>query len=391
MDCCLNSIKPVYKSRFVQGNLFSRHYNRKSLRKGVADMADTKAMIALSGGVDSSVAAHLILKQGISCVGATMQLRPAEAGCGAGKDIADARSVAEGLGIPYYVFDFQQDFQELVIEGFAKSYEAGLTPNPCIGCNRYLKFDRLLEQALALGCDYIVTGHYAQVEQDPKSGRYLLKKAVDTAKDQSYFLYGLTQHQLAHTLLPLGSFTKERIREIAQELGLVNAKKHDSQDICFIPDGDYKAFLEAYRGKTYPHGNFLDETGKVVGTHGGTVGYTLGQRKGLGLAMGAPVYVCAKDMQANTVTVGPNEALYHKSLLAADWNWFPFPALESPMRVLAKVRSRQAEQPATAYPEKDGRVRIEFDDAQRAITPGQAVVLYHGDYVIGGGTITEVL
>lgn len=354
-------------------------------------MSDSKALIALSGGVDSSVAAHLILQQGFSCIGATMKLRPSEAGCGSEKDIEDARSVAERLGIPFHVFDFQGEFRSMVIDRFVHSYEAGLTPNPCITCNRYLKFDRLLACALQLDCNYIVTGHYAQVVRSAKNGRYLLKKAADSAKDQSYFLYSLTQYQLAHTLLPLGGYTKEHIREVAQELGLINAKKHDSQDICFIPDGNYKAFLETYTGKSYPKGNFLDTSGNVVGTHCGAVGYTLGQRKGLGLAMGTPVYVCRKDMQANTVTVGSNDTLFHKALRAGDWNWFPFPALDAPIRVSAKVRSRQIEQPATAYPEDNGTVRIVFDAAQRAITPGQAVVLYDGDLVVGGGTITEVL
>ena len=248
-----------------------------------------------------------------------------------------------------------------------------------------------MEQALALDCEYIVTGHYARIARDPATGRYLLYKAADSAKDQSYFLYALTQQQLARIRFPLGSFTKGQIRGIASEQGFINAKKRDSQDICFVPDGDYAAFLRRHTGKTYPSGNYLDVQGNVVGKHSGAVNYTLGQRKGLGIAMGQPVYVCAKDMQANTVTVGPNDALFHSTLLAKDWFFFPFDSLAEPIRVKAKTRSRMIEQPATVYPEENGYCRVVFDEPQRAITPGQAVVLYDGDLVVGGGTITTVI
>ena len=361
-------------------------------------MDQKSALIAMSGGVDSSVAAHLTQQAGFHCLGATMRLYDnqilgleQESTCCSLDDVEDARSVAHRLGMPFYVFNFTETFRQQVMDKFVRCYECGLTPNPSIDCNRYLKFEHFLRRAKELGCDYIVTGHYARIEKDEASGRYLLKKALHTDKDQSYVLYSLTQDQLSHILFPLGSLEKTQVRQIAQEQNFLNARKKDSQDICFVPDGDYMAFMERYMRKAYPAGNFLDLTGKVVGTHKGAVGYTLGQRKGLGLAMGAPVYVCGKDMDKNTVTVGPNEALFSRTLRANDWNWFPFPELTGPIRVLAKTRYRQLEQPATVFPEENGYARVEFDAPQRAITPGQAVVLYDGDIVIGGGTITEVL
>lgn len=351
-----------------------------------------KALIGMSGGVDSSVAAYLTKEAGFDCIGATMKLYTGEieGSCCSLDDVEDARSVAFRMGIPFYVFNFSRDFEEQVMDRFVRCYQTGLTPNPCIECNRHLKFDRFLRRARELGCEYIVTGHYAQIAQ-LESGRFCLQKAVDEGKDQTYFLYALTQEQLRHTRFPLGRLTKVQARAIAEEQGFINARKRDSQDICFVPDGDYMAFLERYTGQKSVPGNFLDESGKVVGQHRGAAGYTLGQRKGLGLAMGVPVYVCGKDMAANTVTVGPNEALYHKALIADDWNWMTIEALTQPMRVKAKARSRMTEQTATVYPMENGCARVEFDGPQRALTPGQAVVLYDGDLVVGGGTITEVL
>lgn len=361
-------------------------------------MTNSKALIGMSGGVDSSVAALLMLREGFECIGATMRLYNNEdigqeetKTCCTLEDVEDARVVARRMGIPHYTFNFRDDFEENVIRRFVRQYEQGLTPNPCIDCNRYLKFEHLLRRAMELGCDYVVTGHYAQIRQDPVTGRFLLLKAVDGDKDQTYFLYTLTQHQLAHTRFPLGSLTKSQVRAIAAEHGFVNARKRDSQDICFVPDGDYVEFLERYTGKKYPAGSFLDLQGKVVGTHRGAVAYTTGQRRGLGLAMGAPVYVCGKDMAANTVTVGPSEALFHGSLEAGDCNWIPFPALTKPMRVTARIRHTRADQPATVTPLPDGRIRVDFDTPQRAITPGQAVVLYQDDLVLGGGTIEAPL
>lgn len=357
-------------------------------------MEKKKALIGMSGGVDSSVAAWLMLREGFECVGATMRLYDGnqdDSTCCGLDDVEDARMVAHRLGIQHYVFNFKEAFEDKVIRKFVSCYECGLTPNPCIDCNRHLKFDRLLQRALELGFDYVVSGHYAQIRQDPESGRYLLYKAADHAKDQTYFLACLDQYQLSHIQFPLGGLTKPEVRKIAEENGFVNARKRDSQDICFVPDGDYASFLARYTGKTYPAGDYLDLQGNVVGRHKGAVCYTKGQRKGLGLAMGTPVYVCKKDMRSNTVTVGPNEALFSPALRANDWNWYPFSELTQPMSVTVKTRHSQQEQPATVYPEENGFARVEFDSPQRAVTPGQAVVLYDGDLVVGGGTITEAL
>ena len=340
-------------------------------------MDHRSALIGMSGGVDSSVAAWLMLQQGYRCQGATMRLFE--------NTEDDALSVCQRLGIPFHVLDNRDFFRDTVMADFVRCYEAGLTPNPCILCNRKIKFDLFLQQARELGCENIVTGHYARIRQE--NGRYLIYKAADTAKDQSYFLYALTQDQLAHARFPLGELTKTEVRRIAEEQGFINARKSDSQDICFVPDGDYFSFLQRFTGKTYESGDFLDLNGAVVGKHKGAVGYTLGQRKGLGLAMGAPVYVCGKDMACNTVTVGPNEALFTKELTARDWNWIAFPALLEPIRCKAKARSRMTEQTATVYPMENGLAKVVFDEPQRAITPGQAVVLYDGDTVLGGGTI----
>ena len=355
------------------------------------------ALIAMSGGVDSSVAAYLMLQQGYECQGTTMRLyRNADIGlnqfhtCCSQQDIDDASEVAFQLDIPYEVLDFTPDFKEQIIGKFVRVYESGGTPNPCIDCNRYMKFDKLLRAAQEKGLYYVVTGHYAQIAYDGAAGRWLLKKAADSSKDQSYVLYMLTQEQLAHIQFPLGGRTKAEVRALAERLHFVNARKHDSQDICFVPDGDYTAFLERYTGKQYPAGDFLTEDGIVVGRHRGAVRYTIGQRKGLQLAMGTPVYVCGKDMAANTVSVGPESSLYADTLIAEDMNWISVPRLEKPMRVKARTRYRQAEQWATAYPQDGDAVRLVFDEPQRAMTVGQAVVLYDGDTVVGGGTIMRI-
>ncbi len=356
-----------------------------------------RALIAMSGGVDSSVAACLMQQAGYDCTGITMRLTHNETlgqsgyqTCCSEKDIEDAAEVAFAMDIPYEVLDFTADFREKIIEKFIRVYEMGGTPNPCIDCNRTMKFDKMLDFAREHGLDYVVTGHYARIEQDPATGRWLLKKALYTDKDQSYVLYNLTQEQLAHVRLPLGALHKSEVREIAEQQHFINARKHDSQDICFVPDGDYEKFMEDFTGKHYPAGDFLDEAGRKVGTHKGAVRYTIGQRKGLGLAMGAPVYVCAKDMQANTVTVGPENSLFDRIVYAEEANWIAIPALTAPLRVTARTRYHQVEQAATVYPAGEDRFRLEFDEPQRAPTPGQAVVLYQGDVVLGGGTIVQV-
>lgn len=351
-----------------------------------------KALVAMSGGVDSSVAAFLSKQAGFDCIGVTMKLFQnkdvginRERTCCSLNDVEDARSVARRMGIPYYVFNFSSDFKNQVIGRFIAAYESGATPNPCIDCNRYLKFDRLFQRARELGCEAVVTGHYARIEM--QNGRYVLKKALDRSKDQSYVLYSLTQEQLAHVRFPLGELSKSEVRSIAEAQGFCNAEKPDSQDICFVPDGDYAAFLERYIGKRYPSGDVLDLSGQVIGQHRGAVRYTIGQRKGLGLTLNEPVYVCRKDMAANTVTVGPEQALFSQELWADDMNWISIDRLPKPMRVYAKIRYRQTEQPATVYPDENGKIRILFDKPQRAVTAGQAVVLYDCDTAVGGGII----
>ncbi|MDR2618849.1 MAG: tRNA 2-thiouridine(34) synthase MnmA [Treponema sp.] len=364
-----------------------------------------KAVIAMSGGVDSSVAAALMVAEGYNCIGVTLKLvdgndaGPGESGlrksCGSRTargccslaDVNDALQVADRLGMPHYVLNFTGPFRNEVIRRFIETYEQGGTPNPCIDCNRYIKFERLLFRAYELDYDLLVTGHYARSEKDAASGRYLLKKALDAKKDQTYVLYTLTQEQLAHTFFPLGELTKSRVREIAAEYGFINARKQDSQDICFVPDGDYGAFMERFTGKQYPEGDIINTEGKVIGRHRGIVRYTLGQRRGLGVAAQEPVYVTAKNIAANTVTLGPESALYTKSLTANSINLVACERIDRPLRVTVKTRYLQEEKRAVAEQTGPDELRLEFDEPQRAITPGQAAVLYDGDIVVGGGTI----
>ncbi len=355
-------------------------------------MAVMKALIAMSGGVDSSVAAYLMKQKGFDCVGATMKLLSddlgvTDGGCCSLDDIQDARAVADKLDIPYYVFNFTGRFREEVICRFVRAYENGLTPNPCIDCNRYLKFSALLRRAEEIGADVVTTGHYARVEREPSAGRYLLKKALDADKDQSYVLYSLTQEQLAHTAFPLGSLSKREVRAAAEAQGFVNAHKRDSQDVCFVRGESYAGFIERITGKTYPSGDFVDESGRVLGRHKGVIHYTVGQRRGLGVPAAERLYVAAVDPAANTVTLAGGGGRYSDSLTATDVNLISVPSIESPMRVTAKIRYRQKEQPATAVQDENGDLIVRFDEPQRAVAAGQAVVLYDGDTVVGGGTI----
>ncbi len=351
-----------------------------------------KALIAMSGGVDSSLAAKMMKDAGYDCIGCTMKLYDNEdVGLSRGHtccsldDVEDARSVAYKIGIPYYVFNFKEGFRENVIKRFVEAYESGKTPNPCIDCNRYMKFDKLFERAKILGCDYVVTGHYARIEET--DGEFYLKKALDETKDQSYVLYSMTQEQLAHTMFPLGNMRKSEVRELAEENQFINAAKPDSQDICFVPDGDYASFLERYTGKKYTPGPFLDINGNVLGTHKGFVRYTIGQRKGLGIAFGKPMYVERIDVANNAVILAEDSDLYADTLTAAEFHWISGKTPVTEIKCQAKIRYRHKEQPAVAYPQPDGTVKIVFEQTQRAITPGQAVVLYDGDIVLGGGRI----
>lgn len=343
----------------------------------------TKAMAAMSGGVDSSAVAVLLKQSGYDVFGGTLRLYDV---CGKiSPDIDDAKTVCDKLEIPHFVYDLRGTFEKKVISPFIDTYLQGGTPNPCIECNKHIKFGGLLTCAQQSGAEMIATGHYARIKK--QGDRYLLCRGSDLSKDQTYVLYGLTQNQLAHTLLPLGELNKAQVREIAMEYGLVTAHKSDSQDICFVPDGDYAAFMEQHRGFKAPCGNYIDENGKVLGEHKGIIRYTIGQRKGLGIALGKHAFVLNKNVENNTVTLGDEDALFKNRVEVTGVNFIPFDKLNESMRVTAKLRYRHHEQPALIHPIDENNVVIEFDEPQRAPSPGQAAVFYDGETVIGGGTI----
>lgn len=338
-----------------------------------------KVLIALSGGVDSSAAAGIIKKE-YEAIGATMKLY-----CSSEADISDAESICRKIGIPFHLLDFKEDFENTVIADFINTYKNGGTPNPCIVCNRIMKFGKLLETAEKLGCDGIATGHYANIEF--RNGRYCLKKATDLSKDQSYVLYGLTQSQLAKTIFPLGNMTKEKARNLAGSMDFQNSHKKESQDICFVPDGDYFKFIESYTGEKFKEGYFKDKNGNILGKHKGIEKYTIGQRKGLGLALPQPMYVCEKNTDRNEVILCANEELFEKEVFINHFNWVSMENPNTEFKATAKIRYNMKEQPCTVYPLTDTEIKIIFDKPQRAITKGQSAVIYNEDYVIGGGII----
>jgi len=363
----------------------------------------------MSGGVDSSVAAALMVEQGHYCVGATFKLfdpsafsvappgggdeskkwieKMPQGSCCSAQDIGDAKTIAARLGIPHYVLDLSEEFDREVIQRFVRTYERGGTPNPCIDCNRHVKFNLSLLRAAFDDFDFLVTGHYARVEKDSLSGRFLLRKSRDEKKDQSYALYCLSQQELERARFPLGEFSKREARKFAEDRNFVNNAKADSQDICFVPYGNYGDFIEAYTGKKWPPGDIVDLGGKILGRHRGVIRYTLGQRRGLGVAANEPLYVAGKSLEGNTVALGPDSSLYRKNLVARNINLIACARLDRPLRLAAKTRYLQREQAATVEQTGEDELRVEFDSPQRAITPGQAAVLYDGDIVVGGGTI----
>lgn len=357
-------------------------------------MSKEKVVVGMSGGVDSSVAAYLLLKAGYDVIGVTMQIwqdedvevQSANSGCCGLSAVDDARRVANKLGIPYYVMNFKEEFTNSVIDYFVEEYQNGYTPNPCIACNRYVKWESLLDRSLSIGAKYIATGHYAKITK-LENGRYTLQESVTADKDQTYALYNLTQDQLAHTLMPVGEYTKDEIRKIAKEIDLRTHNKPDSQEICFIPDNNYAKFISEYTKKEQEEGNFINSDGQVIGRHKGIINYTIGQRRGLNLSMGHPVFVLAIRPETNEVVIGNSDEVYSDKLYANDLNFMSIPDLEGDMKVTGKIRYSHKGSTCTIRKVADDKIECIFDEPQRAITPGQAIVFYDKDIVVGGGTI----
>ena len=353
-----------------------------------------KVVVGMSGGVDSSVAAYLLKEQGYDVIGVTMQIwqdedvfmQSQEGGCCGLSAVEDARRVAERLEIPYYVMNFKEDFHKYVIDYFVSEYEKARTPNPCIACNRYVKWESLLHRSLEIGADYIATGHYARIMQLP-NGRYTIRNSVTAAKDQTYALYNLTQDQLSRTLMPVGDYDKPHIRQIAEEIGLPVATKHDSQDICFVPDHDYASFITQETGKESKPGNFVDEEGNIMGQHRGLIHYTIGQRKGLGISSSTSIFVKELRPQTNEVVLCKSESLFSRDCHVDNINYMAEEKLTGPIKAIGKIRYSHAGAPCTLYPQPDGTLLAQFDEPQRAMTPGQAAVFYQDDHVLCGGTI----
>lgn len=352
-----------------------------------------RVLLGMSGGVDSSAAAYILKEKGYEVIGATMKLKEVEGqksnACALSPAANDAKKVCDILNIPFYEFDFKEIFEIRIMNYFVNEYNAGRTPNPCVACNKFIKFDMFYKKAVELGADYMSTGHYAKVEYDPAMERYLIKKSVSQDKDQTYVLYNLTQNQLKHILLPLGNYTKDEIRKLAEKIGLGVADKPDSQEICFIEDNDYVRFIKEKTGVEPAVGNYIDTKGNILGKHKGIINYTIGQRKGLGIAVGRPLYVVDIIADKNLVVLGDEELIFKKELIAENVNFIPFDNLNDPMNVKAKIRYTAKESDAIIFPLGENKVKVSFDKEQRAVTKGQSVVFYKEDVLVGGGIIVS--